>query len=348
MKHTTILILMFAAAAFLAAQNYPLPIKEYDYATAENNTSPIAIGMGGMNITLESDPFCSYSNPALLANMDQSVLFTSFRVANDQAMSILEASSISNALKPKQFKYFGLSTKKMGFVYQPMSRINISEIVDDTHNLYYDFALDKVQLSIAASDENYSNFSGGLSLKYLSGRIVYLKERRSSPITYIRESFIDNKVKGFSSDLGFMLQEGDFRFGAVAYDLVSRLYWESYKSRSITPRVAFSTTYIKDNLSLNLGVQGKMKKQSDTTIHLGLQNNWNWGQNTTASGANIQHNIPLRVGIYSTDFNGTDRIHFTIGSGYRYSMFDFNFSINSRGLMLNQSEYLFSIGVGLP
>lgn len=333
---------------FLWAQQYPLPIKEYDYATAENNTSPIAIGMGGMNLTHDNDPYCSYSNPALLALMDHSQLFTSFRLADEEPMSVLEASSISNALKSKQFKYFGLSTKKMGFVYQPMSRINISEITNDDRNLYYDYALDKVQVSIAASEENYSNFSGGLSLKYLSGRLVYLKERRSTNTTFIREAFIDNKVKGFSSDLGFMLQEGNFRFGAVAYDLISRLYWESYPSRSISTRLAFSSTYFQDNLSLSVGVMGKLKKQTDSSIHLGLQNNWNWGQSHTNSGATIQHNIPLRVGLYSQDFYGTDNINFTIGSGYSYNMFLFDFSINSPGLKLKESEYLFSIGVGLP
>ncbi|HAN41665.1 MAG TPA: hypothetical protein GX398_04730 [Candidatus Cloacimonetes bacterium] len=342
------MILIMLAVGLLWAQQYPLPITEYDYATAENNVSPIAIGVGGMNLTLDNDPYCSYSNPALLAHMRNAQVFTSFRLTSDKPMSIAEVSSLSNALKSKQFKYFGLSTKQMGFVYQPMSRINISEITDDGRNLYYDYALDKVQLSIAASDEKHASFSGGLSFKYLSGRLVYLKERRSSSTVFVREAFIDNKVKGFSTDLGFMLETGDFRFGAVAYDLLSRLYWESYPSRSISPRLAFSSTYVKDNLAMNIGVMGKLKKQTDSTIHLGLQHNWNWGRGHTASGATIQHNIPLRVGLYSKDFYGTNNINFTFGSGYSYNMILFDFSINSPGLKLRDSEYLFSIGVGLP
>ena len=344
MKYKLIMIML--GVSLLWAQK--LPITEYDYATAENNVSPIAIGVGGMNLTLANDPYCSYSNPALLAHMNHAQLFTSFRLKSDKPMSFLEVSSISNALKSKQFKYFGLSTKQMGFVYQPMSRINISEITSDDHNLYYDYALDKVQLSIAASDEKYASFSGGLSFKYLSGRLVYLKERRPTATTFVREEFIDNKVKGFSTDLGFLWQRGDFRFGAVGYDLLSRLYWESYPSRSISPRLAFSTTYVKDNLAMNIGVMGKLRKQTDSTIHLGLQNNWNWGQGRTSSGAMVQHNIPLRIGIYSKDFYGTNNMNFTFGSGYSYNMLLFDFSINSPGLKLRDSEYLFSIGVGLP
>ncbi len=342
------LLILMLGVGLLWAQQYKLPIKEYDYATAENNVSPVAIGVGGMNLTLANDPYCSYSNPALLAHMNKAQLFTSFRLTSDKPMSFLEVSSISNALKSKQFKYFGLSTKQMGFVYQPVSRINVSEITSDNHNLYYDYVLDKVQLSIAASDDKYASFSGGLSLKYLSGRLVYLKERRSSSVTFVREEFIDNKVKGFSSDLGFLLQKGDFRFGAVGYDLLSRLYWESYPSRSISPRLAFSSTYVNGNMSMSLGVMGKLRKQTDSTIHLGLQNNWNWGQSKTTSGAMVQHNIPLRIGLYSRDFYGTNNINFTFGSGYSYNMFLFDFSINSPGLKLRDSEYLFSIGVGLP
>jgi len=266
----------------------------------------------------------------------------------DKQMSFLEATSFSNALKSKQFKYFSLVTKKAGFTYQPMSRINISEVTADNHNLYYDFMLDKVQLSIAARDEERSSLSAGLNFKYLSGRLVYLKERRSGPTTYIREAFIDNKVKGFSTDLGLTLDQEAFRFGVVAYDLFSRLYWENYSSKPIQQRVGLSAAYTDDNMLISVGLQGKMSKSTDTTYHLGFQNNWSWGASYNEAGRPIQHSILLRLGLYSQDFYGTKNINFTMGSGYNYSIFRFDFSLNSAGMKLKESEYLFSLGVGLP
>lgn len=344
-------MMLLFGVTFLAAQQAPLPITQYDYATAENNVSPIAIGMGGLNLTYAGDPYCSYSNPALLAEVEQSNLVTSFRLANDEDMTFFQATSLSNALKEKQFKYFSLITKKAGFTYQPMSRINISEITSENganYNLYYDFMLDKVQLSIAAKDEEWSTLSAGLNVKYMSGRLVYLKERRIGSTTFTREAFIDNKVKGFSTDLGLTLDQEAFRFGVVAYDLFSRLYWESYSSKPIQQRVGLSAAYTDDNLLISVGLQGKASKSTDTTFHTGFQNTWSWGQNYGQDGRPIQHSLLLRMGLYSHDFYGTKNINFTVGSGYNYSVFRFDFSMNSRGMKLGESEYLFSLGVGLP
>jgi hypothetical protein len=234
----SILIILAVGIASLAAQQAALPITQYDYAIPENNVSPIAIGMGGLNLTYSGDPYCSYSNPALLAEVEQSSLVTSFRLANDEEMSILEATSLSNTLKDKQFKYFSLSTKKAAFTYQPMSRVNISEIIAENgvnYNLYHDFMLDKVQLSIAAKDEERSALSAGLNLKYLSGRLVYLKERRIGSTTFTREAFIDDKVRGFSTDLGFTLDRETFKFGLTAYDFFSRLYWKTIPPNPSSP-----------------------------------------------------------------------------------------------------------------
>lgn len=332
----------------LAAQSYPLPITQYDYATVENNVSPIAIGMGGLNLTDERDPYISYSNPALLAELSESKLVTSFRLSSEKQLSFAEAASISNALKDKQFKYFSLATQKFGFSYQPMSRINISEVTPQNYNLYYDFALDKVQLSIAAQDDKWANLSGGLNLKYLSGRLVYLKERRIGSQTFQREVFIDNKVKGFSTDLGIMLDQESFRIGLVGYDILSRLFWESYKSKPIQPRIGISTAYKGGDMLINAGVMGKMSQSTDTTYHLGFQNDWNWGASQNSMGKSVQHTLTLRMGLYSHDFYGAQNIHFTMGSGYNYSVFRFDFSINSAGMKLKESEYLFSLGLGLP
>lgn len=343
-----VLTICFALMAIsLVAQGYPLPIKEYDYAIAENNVSPLAIGMGGLNLTDATDPYCSYSNPALLADVQESHLVTSFRLANPKQMSFWEAASPSNALKDKQFKYFSIITQKAGFSYQPMSRINISERMEANQSIYYDYALDKVQLSLAARDDKWAKLGAGFNLKYLSGRLVYLREQQVGN-TLHRKEFIDNKVKGFSTDVGLVWDEEPFRFGLVAYDLFSRLYWESYSSVPIQQRVGLSASYEMGSASLNAGVLGRISHSTDTTYHLGFKNMWSWGNQVDARGNLLQHGIPLSLGVYSHDFYGTQNINFTIGSGYNYSIFRFDFSLNSRGMKLRESEYLFSLGLGLP
>jgi hypothetical protein len=52
--------------------------------------------------------------------------------------------------------------------------------------------------------------------------------------------------------------------------------------------------------------------------------------------------------MYSHDFSSTSAINYTFGSGYNYNILRFDFSLNNSGLKIKDSEYLFSLGVGLP
>ncbi|MDP2172570.1 MAG: hypothetical protein Q8M98_11435 [Candidatus Cloacimonadaceae bacterium] len=339
------LTLMFCTV--LIAQQPALPIREYDYAIPENNVSPMAIGLGGMNITNGGDYYGSYSNPALLADNQISALVTSFRVADEKAMGFWEATQISNALKPKQFKYFSLVTKQAAWTYQPVASVHISEITaGGDSSRYYDYQLDKVQMSLAAKDDSWQSIRAGINIKYLTGRLVYLKEHRVGS-NLVRDAFIDDKVKGFSTDVGLTMREEDFTFGLTAYDLFSRLYWENYDSKPIQRRVALGVQYASGSSILMGGVQGKTSKQTDTSIHFGFQNTWSWGSQNL-QGDSTSQGLVLRLGLYSQDFYGTSNINYTLGSGYNYNVFRFDFSMNNRGMKLRESEYLFSLGIGLP
>ncbi|MDZ4182400.1 MAG: hypothetical protein U1B83_05945 [Candidatus Cloacimonadaceae bacterium] len=345
-KPFVMLILLLLLGALLSAQA-TLPIREYDYAIPENNVSPMAIGLGGMNITNGNDYYASYSNPALLADNTISAFVFSFRVADDKPMSFWEATSISNALKPKQFKYFSLVTKQAAWTYQPVASVHISEIAaGGDSSRYYDYQLDKVQISLAAKDDSWQTIRAGVNLKYLTGRLVYLKEHRVGSFL-VRDAFIDDKVKGFSTDVGLTMTEGDFTFGLTAYDLFSRLYWENYASKAIQRRIAFGVQYASGSSVLMGGVQGKTSKQTDTSIHFGFQNTWSWGRQNI-QGESTNQGLVLRLGLYSQDFYGTSNINYTLGSGYNYNVFRFDFSMNNRGMKLRESEYLFSLGIGLP
>ncbi len=346
MKYLLFLLLSCLCLTLLA-QQADLPITSYDYSAPEHNVSPISIGMGALNVTNSGDFYANYSNPALIGANEYTALLTSFRVKGSEKMSFWEAASISNALKPKQFKYFTLLTKQTAWTYQPVARVHISEITNAGEYRYHDYQLDKMQVTIAAEDQSWQPVAFGLNVKYLSGRLVYLLEHRVGN-SLIRDAFIDDKVRGFSSDVGVTLDLQNFKVGVAGYDVFSRLYWENYPSVAIQRRAALGVQYYTDNLILSGGVQGKLAKTTDSTIHLGLQYLWDWGGTDSNTGEDVSQGLVARLGLYSHDFYGASNINYTLGTGYNYNLFRFDFSLNNKGLKIKDSEYLFSLGVGLP
>jgi hypothetical protein len=342
------LALMTLGVLALGAQNQlsPLPITSYDYAIPENNVSAIALGMGGMNVTDPLDPFASYGNPALLAKNESTLLYLAYRMADDEKLSFWESVNVSNFLSEKQFKYFTLAAKQVALSYQPMAAINISEYDTSTgQSMYYDYKLDKVQLSVGISDNNWPNINAGLNMKYISGRLVYLVEHRQGS-QFIRDHFIDDKVKGFSTDLGLVYRAGDTVFGLTAYDILSRLWWENYPAKSIQRRIATGVQYGSGASKTSFGVQSKISSDPETTYHMGYSYRVNWDTSSLSSDEVVSQGMDLRAGLYSRDFYGADNINLTLGSGYNYQMFRFDFSLNTKGLKLSDSEFLFALGVG--
>lgn len=344
MKYLIILLLCLLLLPLWALP--PLPITSYDYATPEKNVSPIAMGSAALNLTNAQDPFAAYSNPALLANNEHSHFFFSFRLSDTDTLSFAEVASISNALKDKQFKYFTAVAGKVGFSYQPVASINISEA--DTHtnqSTYYDYNLDKVQISLGITDKNWPDMALGLNLKYLSGRLVYLLEDIVGNQLH-RKTFLDEKVKGFSSDLGFIYQAGGTTFAITGYDLLSGLYWENYPSKGVQRRVASAVEYGSGHSKTSFGIQSKISKTPDTTYHIAYTNGVSWDAKSYSEAANVGQGMDFRVGMYSHDFYGAKNINVTLGGGYYYQLFRFDFSLNTRGMKLPESELLFSLGVG--
>lgn len=349
-KITAAAILLLSATVCLVSQTLPaLPIMEYDYHIPENMVSPITMGMGGLNLTNMADYFTSYDNPALLAENTITAFAVSFRLKDGKQMSFIDMMRVSNLLKDKQFMYYTLITKSAAWSYQPVASTHISEIYvsnDVTYSEYYDYQLDKLQMSIAAKDDKHSKLAGGLNVKYLTGRLVYLKQRRSGSNWINVESLIDDKVKGISGDIGLTWREDRFIWGACFYDVLSRLWWENYDSKSLQKRAALGFQYQADTYALLASVQGRLSSSPATTYHLGLIKNWSW-KNTAGSGRTVNQNFLLRAGLFSKDFNGTDNINYTLGSGYNLNMFRFDFAMTNSGMRLRDSEFLFSIGFGI-
>ncbi|MCB5286521.1 MAG: hypothetical protein LHW64_01805 [Candidatus Cloacimonetes bacterium] len=340
------LLILFAMFGLVLAAQSPLPISTYDYGVPENNVSAIAIGMGGINLTNADDPFASYGNPALLANNETTMFYLAYRLADNEKLDFWEAASVSNFLQEKQFKYFTLVSKQAGFSYQPMAAINISRFDTQTNKtLYYDYKLDKLQLSLAMKDKNWPSLTAGVNLKYITGRLVYLVERREGN-QFVREHFIDDKIKGASGDLGLTMQTGNVSYGLTLYDVLSRLWWENYDPVSIQRRIGTAVQYGSGASKTSFGIQSKISKKPETTYHVGYSYAQTWDSKDFSSDEDLQQGMDLRIGFYSHDFYGADNINLTLGGGYHYQMFRFDFSLNSRGLKLADSEFLFSMGIG--
>lgn len=340
-----ILAALLLPAAILGAQSLPsLPLQHYDYHVTDNIVSPISLGMGGLNLTNGADYFTSYDNPALLAGSNSTFFATSFRLSNQEDLNFADVVTASNLLKSKQFMYYTLMTKNSAWSYHPVVSTHVSQIVGSTAE-YYDYQLDKLQLSLAATDEKYSKLAGGINLKYLTGRLVYLRERIHNS-DMIREVFIDNKCKGVSGDVGLTWTEDKFTWGMAAYDVLSRVWWEDYDSKSLQKRGALGFQFTDGTYALMASLQSKLSSDPGTTYHLGYVKNWTW-KSSTSSKKDITQNLVLRAGLFSENFNGTDNINFTLGSGYNYNMFRIDFGLTNTGMQLKDSQYLFSVGVGI-
>jgi hypothetical protein len=324
-----------------------LPITSYDYAIPENNVSPIAIGTGAMNLSNSDDPFAAYANPALLADNEISSFSTSFRLSNSKDIAFWQAVNISNSLKSKQFKYFVLNTKQASFSYQPVAGIHISEFTDNgNRSKYYDYQLDKVQVSLGGKDTKYQKLGAGINLKFLSGRLVYLSEYKLGNLL-VRDAFIDDKVKGLSSDLGFTFKQGNYTYAGCAYDILSRLWWENYDSVSLQRRMSLAMGYDSGSSHFNAGVQSKISSKAETTYHLGYGYTWDYSPSTPSRQNSSRQTMDLRIGAYSSDFYGTDNINYTFGGGYYYKNVRFDFSLNNKGMKMADSEYLFALSLGI-
>lgn len=346
MKYGFMILISLMICTMAAQTISPLPITDYDYAIPANNVSAIAIGMGGINVTNQRDPFASYGNPALLANGDTTTLYMAYRIADDANMGFWDAVNVSNFLREKQFKYFSLVVKQGAVSYQPMASVNISAIDPETNRtMYYDYKLDKLQFSLGMTDKAWPSLTAGFNVKYLTGRLVYLVERLEGH-QFIREQFIDDKVKGFSSDLGLTYRTGDVVYGISAYDLFSRMWWENYDSVSLQRRIAAGVQYGSGASKTSFGIQSKISSKPETTYHMGYSYAMNWDSNDFYSDEQIRQGMDLRIGFYSDDFYGADNINLTLGGGYHYQVFRFDFSLNSKGLKIADSEFLFSLGMG--
>ncbi|MCD4651540.1 MAG: hypothetical protein K8S56_07125 [Candidatus Cloacimonetes bacterium] len=339
--HKYLILLMVSFGSLL----FGFPISSYDFHTPVHQVSPVVEAMGGMSVTYESDSALMYNNPALLPFVENGVVTASFKMEHKQGMSFSEVMSMANILKKNQFTYASVYAAKGGFGWYPLASINQSRTYNSTGEIYReyeDYQLDAVQFAFGTQVEDITavDISWGMSFKYIFGRLVYLEEKQTGN-SWLREEFYDERVKGYSADLGFLLKQEGFSAGLVFYDLFSRLYWEDSANRVITKRASLGFQWGIGNYALTTGISRKLNLKKEQEYHLGIVRQF---ELNTPVGEGV---LLFRTGIHSEDFANEDAIFTSFGTGYYIKQLRIDLSATTNGMVLKNNRYLISISVGL-
>ncbi|MEA1973325.1 MAG: hypothetical protein U9N34_08545 [Candidatus Cloacimonadota bacterium] len=310
------------------------PIKDYDYHIIENTISPVTAAMGGMNVTNIDDCALLYNNVALLSYLKYSTMQLSARVNLDEEQSFSEILHFSNTLKQTIINYFSFTIDTGGFAYQPLANVHQNRTWGDSiqYKEYEDYQLSSYQIGIS---EKNDYLSYGLNLKYLSGRLVYLKEH-SYDDNWLKDDFIDDKVNGFSADLSFSIMKDHYAYGLNLYDVFSKLWWRDNPNKNLVRRAAFGTQIMRNGNIYMSGVSSRLELDTQHLYHFGIQ------RTLIAKG----RAIPIRMGAYSRKFAYADEIFISFGMGYYIGQtFRIDISATNNGFDLNKAKYLLSFSL---
>ncbi|HNX00490.1 MAG TPA: hypothetical protein PKK33_03890, partial [Candidatus Cloacimonadota bacterium] len=203
----------------------------------------------------------------------------------------------------------------------------------------FDYGLQNVQMSFGGTSGKEQVFAGGLTVKYLYGRLVYLTR---DDVEMNFHDFVDDKVKGFSTDLGFAYKGQATRIGLAFYDLVNGLYWQTESNKTLTRRGAFGVQVGEDDLRMLAGAITTLEKDPITTYHFGIIK-----EVSLQGKTQDKQTIGFRAGAYSDKFDRSDDITYSFGTGYNYKTFRIDFSVAGPGLDLSKSRYLASISLSM-
>ncbi len=320
-----------------------LPIKEYDYHTPYAHVSPVAMSLGGVNITNGCDIFGGYDNPALLYKNQKMYFAVSARQSSEKTMNFKDMLEYSNLLKDTRLSYVGISAKTFAFSYQILAESNFyyrSSLEEKQE--YYDYKLDAFQTSFALLDKKVPNGSLGFGVKYLFGRLIH-KVTYAEPDVEHRNTFLDEKAKGFSFDVGGLYKMGRMTFAASLLDVYSQLYWEHYDTERLTRNWALGTQYDLENVQFMYTLKGKLEDDTKVTNHMGL----NFTPYTSAAENNPE-SMGLRVGTfweYVVQEDGSEEkvVNYTMGAGYNMSGIKLDFGLVSPDFDWESNDYLISV-----
>ncbi len=335
MKKNTLIII---SLLFTYINLCSFPIRNFDYHLPLNHPSPVVSAMGGMNFTSTDDYFLGYDNPALLPYNEQAKISSSFLIAS-KSNETVNLFNPGNLIKKNTLKSLAYSGDKGGVYFFSLVDDN-TDTIDSTgtNSLYRRYELNAFQISAGDKKESYSY---GFSIKYLNGRLIYLESSLSDTLI-TKQDFIDAKVNGFSTDLAFFFNKKFIKCGVTFYDLYSKMYWEHNKNVSLQPRIGIGFENGSENLKITYGALGKLKWHTDPIYQAGLAQIFSLGGTPDQPST-----LPIRLGVMGKKFQKSDEIFFSFGSGYYIKTFKVDFSIVNHGWKSKNSQYLFSVTMGV-
>lgn len=332
-----LLVLVCLAALSLSA----FPITRFDYHTPDHNPSPNVTAMGGLNLTDETDYYISYDNPALLAFNKKTSAAASFSIVKNDQYSPIQLIQLANLLRKNQFSAIVVNSSTGAMMYQAMTSVHVNEPLGEgsTNSTYFDYTLQKAQMSFGGTSGKAKSFAAGVTVKYLFGRLVYLN-RNDVEMTFT--DFYDDKVKGFSTDLGFAYRGQATRVGLAFYDLLNGLYWQTESSKTLTRRCAIGIQVGGEDTKMLAGAMTTLESESTTTYHFGIVKDV-----ALSDKVKEKQSISFRGGVYSENFDSSDNIIYSIGTGYYYKTFKIDFSLAGPGMDMSKSNYLLAISMSM-
>jgi hypothetical protein len=317
------------------------PVTDYDYHTADRALSPITSGLGGLNLTNPDDPAIFYGNPAAMALCESPMTSAVFSFQGEHTAQSLWDTSVLR--QKKHLDLLALVSAKAAIAWIPYVDLHENyTITGDTEassrRVYEDYSLQCWQAGFV-SDKNDLHY--GLTLKYLSGRLVY-RETGMSELPVTEYTFIDDVARGYSSDLGVLYSPGNFRYALVVNDVFSKLYWQDNPNVRLQQHGAFAMQYGVDAARIMYGVQGKLDRDPDFTYHFGLE------QKTLYGGTKVKPSyLSIRTGIWSHDFKNSDSVFASVGLGYSMGGLHFDASLAASGMKIANGRFLAGVTLGL-
>ncbi len=334
MKRIISLFILLLVGIQLAA----FPIRRYEYHLPEKQVSAISLSLGGSNVTYRGCSAPEYNNPAILAYLNSMKASVSYQMRNSSNENTGLLIENSNKLKRSQFVYANAVAKQGAISIQPLADLSETNTYSDSGKTYTDYSsytLNSVGFTYA---EKRKGASFGLNFKYMFGRLIYKKDDVTSDVI-INEDFIDDRVHGFSTDLGFLYKSGNYSSGLVVYDIVSQLYWKKSGNVTLKQRFAFGNQYGNEEGAFISTVTGYVRKSMKQTYHFGIVRNY------SILGSS-RKNSSVRTGVFSRDFSSQKDIYVTMGSTYSYDKINFEFAMVVNDLNIDTAKYLLTISFG--
>ncbi|MBW6516730.1 MAG: hypothetical protein K0B81_08990 [Candidatus Cloacimonetes bacterium] len=336
---TTVLIVYFIG--LLSGLNAdPFPITFYDYQQVINNYSPQVAAVGGLNITEPTNTHTAFYNPALLAFREKTVITATLRYFSEAKTAYgVDQQPVHDSSKwyRNDFSYLGIDSHNIGFSYVALADLKLErdyETEGESERLYLDYYLDAYRFSFA---ERSGLLAFGFNLSFLTGRTVYLRELSQDDV-YISEQFVDSRSWGYNVDFGAAVKSGGLSYGLTIPNLLSRVYWKDHPSYSLQRRLQAGIQWGEDENYLLAGISRKFDFSSDNLYHFGLERAISFG----LLRGDYQY-MPLRLGLFTEQFNNLKDIGYAFGTGFQYSMLQIDLSY----MMIDQEKKNYAVLLSL-